>query len=265
MRPIFLLTDFGHRDHYVGVMKAVIASIAPAARIFDLCHEVPPQDLRAGAYLLGSSWAHLPEDAIVVGVVDPGVGGPRRAIALSNQGRLLVGPDNGLLNALATPTERAVHLTNTEHHARTSSATFHGRDIFSPVAAHLALGVELGALGEALDVGALVAPALSPPRVTRLGLEATIVHVDHFGNLITNVVPEALEEGWSGAMPDGRAFFGVETFSEAPADGALAYLGSGGHVEIAVRNGSAALSFGIGRGVRVLVRGARMAGAATTS
>ena len=167
-RPIFFLTDFGLADTYVGVVKAVILGIAPDARIVDLTHDVPPQDVRAGAFALLTAAPYLPEDAVILAVVDPGVGTARRPIAVQVQGRTFVGPDNGLLSwairADLTPRgrrkrrpsrrgegEQAVVLDRPRFWRPTVSATFHGRDLFGPVAAHLARGAPLTEVGSPCD------------------------------------------------------------------------------------------------------------------
>src|SRR3954451_17554392 len=146
-RPIFFLSDFGLADTYVGIVKAVILGIAPEARIVDLTHDVPPQDVRAGAFAMLTAAPYLPEDAVVLAVVDPGVGTARRPIAVQAGRRTLVGPDNGLLSWVVDAASEAVVLDRPRFWLPTVSATFHGRDLFGPVAAHLARGVPLTEIG----------------------------------------------------------------------------------------------------------------------
>ncbi|MGM0557550.1 MAG: SAM hydrolase/SAM-dependent halogenase family protein, partial [Myxococcota bacterium] len=150
---VALLTDFGLHDNYVGIMKCVMADICPGLKMLDICHEVPPQNVLSGAFLLTGSARFLPDDSVVLGVVDPGVGSGRRAIALDFGGFQCVGPDNGLFDMLRKqfPLQSAWELTNTDLHLDLVSSTFHGRDIFAPVAAHLADGLDISQVGEQLD------------------------------------------------------------------------------------------------------------------
>src|SRR5690349_20119253 len=185
---ITLLTDFGTSDGYVGVMKGVMLGIAPGVTLIDLTHDIPPQDIREAAWVLHTSWRSFPAGTIFVCVVDPGVGTGRRPVALRAGGRLFIGPDNDLFSyvlAAAEP-EAAVTLDDPRHHLPGASATFHGRDIFSPCAAHLAAGVPLAALGSSLDPASLI--RFAPPRPTWDSgtLRGRVLHVDRFGNLITS-------------------------------------------------------------------------------
>src|SRR5262249_38210989 len=149
---VALLTDFGTADGYVGVMKGVLLGIAPRAQVVDLSHDVPPQQIATGAWILHTAWRYFPPDSIFVCVVDPGVGGARRPVALRAGDRLFVGPDNGLFSYIlaSEPPESAVILDNPRFHLTAPSATFHGRDIFAPAAGHLAAGVPLASLGTSL-------------------------------------------------------------------------------------------------------------------
>jgi len=259
---IALLTDFGLDDHYVGVVKAVVAGIAPRARLLDLCHAVRPRDVRGGAYLLMAAVEYLPAGSIVLAVVDPGVGSTRRAIAVGTGELTFVGPDNGLLSwalwrlarvgradvALAGaecclgPDAAAVVLDRPELWLPRVSTTFHGRDLFGPVAAHLARGVPLRDLGTPTDrVVALPWPTPLPDGAG--ACVARVVHVDHFGNLVTSVEP--------GAAPlrrleiAGRQITALSPHfvSDAPL---IALVGSSGLLEIAVPGGSAAAELGVG-------------------
>ena len=156
--PIVLATDFGTADGFVGVMKGVILSINPAARIVDLTHEIAPQNVRDAAFVLWSAYRYFPPTSIIVGVVDPGVGGDRRGVAVQTPRGIFVGPDNGIFSELlALPAAKVRHIANTKLFLPNVSATFHGRDIFAPVAAHLAAGVA------ASRVGPLIAAALTLP------------------------------------------------------------------------------------------------------
>lgn len=257
---IALLTDFGHKDHYVGVIKGVIWTICPEAQLLDLCHEVPPQDLVGGAYLLSTSQEYLPDGAITVAVIDPGVGGPRRAIAARAGERLWVGPDNGLFSLLfeRTPPTEVVALEEPTYRLDPVSATFHGRDIFAPAAAHLAAGVELDELGPELDPDELVGLEDLTPHREGDDIVGRVLHLDHFGNVITNITREACEVWRAGAPLEveiaDEEFPLVRTFTDVEPGQILAYYGSGGLLEIAVREGSAARRLDLSQGARLRVR-----------
>jgi len=184
---ITLTTDFGSDDSYVGIMKGVIYGINPQATVVDLTHGIPPQDIVAGALTLRHSIPYFPAGTIHVAVVDPGVGSARRPVLIEAGGNFFIGPDNGIWSlALAeVAMVRAIHLSNSEFHRKPTSATFHGRDIFAPVGAHLSLGLPVEKLGEPID--ALV--RLEIPAVERHAdhLSGAVIYVDRFGNLFTNI------------------------------------------------------------------------------
>jgi S-adenosylmethionine hydrolase len=184
---ITLTTDFGYSDPYVGIMKGVIAGISPQARVIDLSHGIPPQNVMAGALVLRHAVSYFPRGTVHVAVVDPGVGGARRPILIESEGSYFIGPDNGVLSLAleGKQPDRVIHLTNSTYHLRPTSATFHGRDIFTSVAAYLALGVAAPAFGEPLESLA----RLKFPEVSRTArrLQGEIVYIDHFGNLFTNI------------------------------------------------------------------------------
>jgi S-adenosylmethionine hydrolase len=239
---ITLLTDFGLQDTYVGVMKGVIAQIAPTAQVIDLTHEIPPHNIAAASFNLMTAYPYFPTGTVHVVVVDPGVGGGRRAIALQLPDSFLVGPDNGVFMGLLGqyPILTAVELTNS-HYWRTAnpSHTFHGRDIFAAVGAHLARGVALEDLGEAIDPGSVV----QLPRQEWSRKDATIVgciqYVDHFGNLVTNIPAEAVQ-GKKWAVRLGRTTVpGLRAYAEGKIGTLLALVGSHGWIEIAVNSGNA--------------------------
>ncbi|MGH8009986.1 MAG: SAM hydrolase/SAM-dependent halogenase family protein, partial [Candidatus Binatia bacterium] len=186
-RIISLLTDFGSRDAFVGIMKGVILGINPDALLVDLSHEVPAQDVLGGALVLRSAAPFFPSETIHVAVVDPGVGSARRGILIATQHGSFIGPDNGLLS-LAVPAEtvtRITHLTNTEYFLSPCSSTFHGRDVFAPVAAHLSLGITAEQFGP--EAGTM--ERLTFPEVERREklLVGRVIYIDHFGNLVTNI------------------------------------------------------------------------------
>jgi S-adenosylmethionine hydrolase len=251
MRPIVLLTDFGLADHYVGVLHAVLQRGAPGAVRIDLGHDVPPGDLWAASFMLRSAWPHLPPDCVVMAVVDPGVGSSRRALALGAGGRFVVAPDNGIATAVGRA-DSAVALDWQLMGLAEPSTTFHGRDLFAPAAARLARGNDVAGLGDAVDVASLVPCPLPEPAETPHGVEGVIVHVDRFGNLITNVCA-ADHTDTTSAVVRGRAVPRVRTYAEARPDEVVLLEGSAGTFELAVNCGSAAESTGLERGDRVTI------------
>jgi S-adenosylmethionine hydrolase len=258
MRIITLLTDFGLEDGYVAAMKGVIAGIAPDADVVDVTHLIPPQDVASGRFRLLTVTPYFPPGTVHLAVVDPGVGTRRRAVAVrSSSGSLLVGPDNGLLlGALeADPAVAAVELSEPRFwRTPAPSATFHGRDVFAPVAAHLARGVALELLGPAVALDSLVSVELPPWRPVPGGAEGAVQAVDRFGNLISNVPGTVLSGvgAWTASIA-GRTVTGRGTYGDVPPGEALALVGSHGFVEIAVRQGSArnALEASIGMAVAI--------------
>jgi len=259
MPLITLTTDFGTDDPFVGLMKGAILAIAPGTVVVDLSHSVPPQDILGAGFVLESALGVFPPGTIHVGVVDPGVGTDRAAIAIRTDDAILVGPDNGLFTAVLarSPLRTAVRLTDRRFHRPAASATFHGRDIFGPVAAHLATGVRLEDLGEPLGQPSLI--RLPEPRSEGPALCAHVVWVDRFGNLITDLGAEALAR-WAGYRAPGGIILTVgstkirglhDTFGDVREGRCVAYLGSLGRLEIAVRNGDAARTLGAARGTVV--------------
>lgn len=244
-RPVItLLTDFGSRDPFVGMMKGVIAGICPEANVIDITHDVPPQDIRLGAFFLGRAARYFPPGTVHVAVVDPGVGTSRHRIAVASGGQFFVGPDNGLLSLAATH-RSAVLVSRRSYFLPQVSNTFHGRDVFAPVAAHIARGVPLARFGP--EKRRIVGLRWPKPTQTKVGLLGEIVSVDHFGNLITNIEPEH----WK-SLRGARLSAGVlhhaklsKTY-EAVKVGELAVLFGGyGLLEIAARQGSATTKLGL--------------------
>jgi len=184
---ITLTTDFGYQDSFVGIMKGVIAGINPQAQVIDLTHGIPAQDILAGALTLRYSIQYFPRGTIHVAVIDPGVGSARRPIMVESAGNYFVGPDNGVLSLAlqGRVDKRITHLSNPAYHLRPISVTFHGRDIFAPVAAHLSLGMAPTAFGETLEDMVRI----ELPAVIRKGrqLHGEIIYIDSFGNLFTNI------------------------------------------------------------------------------
>ncbi len=243
VRILTLLTDFGDRDIYVGVMKGVIARINPTLQVIDLTHHIPPQDIIAGRFNLMSAYPHFPSDTVHVAVVDPGVGSERRAIAIATTHGVFVGPDNGLLSEVWHKTSilTAVELTNPNYwYTPTPSATFQGRDIFAPVGAHLASGVSLDQVGSPLDPMTLKDLAIPDYQVTETGIVGAIQYIDHFGNLVTNI-PASAVSGWNWIAKLGNESVlmpAVKQYSDVPKGTAIALIGSHGWVELAINQGN---------------------------
>lgn len=252
--PIALLTDFGLMDSYVGVMRGVILGRAPGAVLFDLTHGVPPQDVRAGALQLLSAAPYCPADTIFLAVVDPGVGGERRPICLRAGTRLFVGPDNGLLWPAAAHFGEvaAWDLRETPCGLPQRSATFHGRDLFAPVAAALALGTSPDRLGVRIPDPA----PLHIPVPTAIGDEVVgeALLVDGYGNVITNIKPEHLPAPTARFHAGDAVLTGPAShYAAVPPGEPLVVLGSLGYYEIAVNGGSAAATLGLEAGQPVRV------------
>ena len=256
MSLITLTTDFGLADSYVGVMKGVILSIDPTATIVDISHDITPQDVREAAYVLYTAYPYFPPDTIHVVVVDPGVGSQRRAIALRAAQARFVAPDNGVLSYVLAKEgmSEAVSLTHPRYHRPTVSPTFHGRDIFAPVAAHLARCAPLAEFGEPLTE--IVTFPLPQPQVLPYGdVVGHVLHIDRFGNLILDVREgDFILGGGITLEVAGRHIQGLgRTFTDVPAGELVAYIGSAGHLEIALREGHAAQSLGVERGDEILL------------
>lgn len=233
--PIVLLTDFGSADPYVGVMKGVILQSAPSAAIVDLCHEVPPQDVRTAALFLRASVPYFPKGSLFVCVVDPGVGGARQILWARTARHQFLAPDNGLLSWIEEPILERRRVANRKLWADRISSTFHGRDIIAPVAGRLARGLAPARLGPAASKTASL-PWPSPRRA-RGRLRGELLWIDRFGNAVTN-----LRAGDVGARRSvvfrGRSLGPLRTHYAEGRDGtALALVGSSGFVELSVRNG----------------------------
>jgi S-adenosylmethionine hydrolase len=253
-RLIAFLTDYGYADTYVAQVKAVLLRLCPTCEVLDLTHGVPPQNVRSGAYLLASATPYLPDGAIVIAVVDPGVGTARRAVAVQGLRHTYLAPDNGLLSLALhdDPPQKAVVLDNPRYHLPEVSATFHGRDLFAPCAAHLANGVPLEQLGTAIPPDTLLQLPHLEPEFTADAVHCRPLHTDHFGNVVFNLRYEAFRR-WQGdeVSPCARAAGAreearqlelplVRTFGEVGWGEPLAYWGSNGYLEVAVNGGSAA-------------------------
>jgi S-adenosylmethionine hydrolase len=265
---VTFLSDFGLQDDFVGTCHGVIKRIAPTADIIDITHGIPPQSVLQGAVVLANTLPYMPA-GVHLAVVDPGVGSSRRALALRDaEGRCYVGPDNGLLLLAADRfggVAAAHELANPAYALQPVSRTFHGRDLFAPAAAHLALGVPLDDLGPPIAVDALVRLELPEPRLAAGGILATVLSVDRYGNVQLNLGRAHLRS--AGIEPgtrlqveiaDGRhEIVAARTFSEARPGGAILYEDSSGSVSLAVSGGDAAERFGAHPGdpVRIHVGG----------
>lgn len=255
---VTLLTDFGLSDVYVGVMKGVIAQINPTLKVIDLTHDIPPQNLAAARFCLMNAVPYFPEKTIYIAVVDPGVGSSRRGVAIEFAGGFLVGPDNGIFSGVISqnPAISAVELTNSFYWRTASpSTTFHGRDIFAAVGAHLASGVPLMELGTVINPESLVELAVVECREKDGSIEGCIQYIDRFGNLITNIPGNlVIGKNWTVEIA-GVNISGKKTYSDSPIGSLIALVGSHGWVEIAINNGNAQsqLQLNYGDQVKVLL------------
>lgn len=255
---VTLTTDFGTRDPFVGAMKGVILSIAPDARLVDLTHEVAPHDVLEGGLALEAAREYFPPGTVHLAVVDPGVGSPRRPLAVEARGQLFVGPDNGLFSfVLAGEGWRAVALEAAAYRLPRVSPTFHGRDVFAPAAAFLALGTPLERFGR--PVTDPVRVAWPRPRREGDALVGEVVHADRFGNLVTSLRARDLGAlGPPGSLVvevEGKEVGGLlDCFADLAPGSLGALVGGTDRLEIAVREGSAAAATGAGRGARIRVR-----------
>jgi S-adenosylmethionine hydrolase len=252
---VTLCTDFGTQDAYVGIMKGVMLSVNRDLRFVDLSHDVPPQSIRIGALLLRNAVEYFPPGTVHLAVVDPGVGSDRHPIVAVTDRAFLVGPDNGLLHpaALALGLREVHRLERQELFRRPVSQTFHGRDVFAPVAAHLASGVSPRQVGTALDT--LRPLAIPEPRLSGGGVEGEILHVDRFGNLITNIGMRELHAFPADAVSVTIGSVSIDrlvpSYASVPQGAPLLIISSWGLLEIAVREGNAAERFGAAAGASV--------------
>lgn len=253
---ISLITDFGLADTYAGQMKAVILGIDPAIQVVDLTHHIPPQDVAEAAFQLATAWLAFPVGTVHLAVVDPGVGTPRRPVAFHHQGHLFVMPDNGLATLVlaGNQPDRLVVLDRPEVHRPNVSRTFHGRDIFAPVAGYLATGRTLDDVGSTTNTATLTRLAIPPVERAGSTVRGPVVSIDHFGNCRTLIQPSDLP-----APPEqvqvrcGPVVIRgiVPTYGSVSKGRTLAHFGSHGGLEIAVRDGNAARAWDVARGTVV--------------
>lgn len=243
-RSITLLSDFGLQDSYVGILKGAIAQINPAIQVIDLTHDISPQDIAAARFNLMNAYPYFPAGTVHVAIVDPGVGSARRAIAVELSDGFLVAPDNGVLSGVLQQfgdrVQAAVELTNpTYWRVANPSLTFHGRDIFAPVAAHLASGAKFLELGDSIEIASLTMLPIAQFTEVGQSLTGCIQHIDRFGNLITNIPGAAIQgDNWSIAI-DQQVLPGQKTYADRAVGELVALVGSHQWIEIAVNCGSA--------------------------
>jgi len=259
-KPIItLLTDFGTKDHYVASMKGVVLSINPQCTLIDITHHVEPHDIEAGAFILSNAYSSFPKGTIHLCVVDPGVGGPRRPILVVTQNYFFVGPDNGLFTIALwkEKVKQVVALTNQKYIFSQVSTTFHGRDLFAPVAGHLSLGVKPNAFGK--EVHSWTKLIFNKPRIEGKKLIGEVLHVDAFGNLISNIDEKQLlhfvKDQPFIIKTDKRIIKGLKRgYWEGKKGEAMALFGSGGFLELSVREGRAQKILKVKKGDRILVQ-----------
>lgn len=248
MSVITLTTDFGTHDWFVGAMKGVLADLAPSARVVDITHNVEAGDIRGGAFALAAAAPFFPEGTVHLAVVDPGVGSKRRAIALRTRTAWFVGPDNGVLSWAIRDevVEEARVLTNPTWFLSPVSQTFHGRDVFAPVGARLANGADFSQGGAKIDD--LVQLRWPGVRNFHNRMQGEVIHIDRFGNAITNLPTADLPQGKIGVSCGGKATQLHQCYADVTQGHALAIAGSSGLLELAVNGGDFADHYGVGIG-----------------
>lgn len=259
---ITLLTDFGTTDYFVGAVKGVILAINPEARVVDITHEIPPQDIEAAAFTLLAAHPSFPPGTVHVAVVDPGVGSTRRAILVEVAGQVFVGPDNGIFSYVyeSAPDVRVFEITNQKYFREPVSSTFNGRDVFAPVAAAVSCGIKLSELGNQIRDPILLA-SLLPEKSARGTVKGRIIHIDRFGNCITNITPRELTEKM---IADGAYLIAKGSkvksfqnfFSEQVGRNREVFgiWGSAGFLELAAKDKSAAKILKVKRGQQIDLR-----------
>ncbi len=253
---VTLTTDFGLQDHYVSVMKAVMLAVNPELRFVDISHQIPPQDIMAGAWVIRNASMEFPPGTVHLVVVDPGVGTERNAVAVKIRDQYFVGPDNGIFSLIGDEDYEAYRLTNRSFWKKEPSNTFHGRDIFAPVAAHLASGTKLSDLGAPVEE--LVTYRWAVPISDKDGVQGWVIHIDRYGNLISNITADLIRDSIGDSK--FRIYTGntildeiVSTFN-AVADGEpAAYIGSSDTLEIAINKGNAREMLGVQKGAQVSI------------
>ena len=243
-----LTTDFGLTDHYVGTMKGVILGICPKAQIVDITHGVTPYEIGEGGYTIAQAWRYFPKKTVHVVVVDPGVGSARRPILVEAAGQFFVGPDNGVFSMIYSASKyRVRHVTNERYFLRDVSRTFHGRDIFAPVAAHLAVGVAASSMGKVIQ-DYVKADFVNPQPTGKGKWSARVLKVDHFGNVITNLratqFPDLATRRFRLKVGAAQVSTLVRSYAEAAPGALFLIVGSSGYFEISRNQGNAAEAAG---------------------
>ncbi len=254
--PIVLLTDFGSKDPYVGILKGVIAQIAPQVPIIDLCHEIPSFDIEAAAFSLKQSYAYFPEGTVFLTVVDPGVGSECRRLLVKTANYFFVGPDNGYLS-LVLDEEKIEHIIHLDHDAyflHHVSSTFHGRDVFAPVAAQLAEGMNFREMGT--EVYELKRLENLPPKHSKNKIEGKILSIDHFGNAITNISQTFIQRHWGKEefalhIKDKKIILRFDHYAQADLNKVFMIYGSSGFLEISMKQASAVKKMKLKKGDRL--------------
>jgi S-adenosyl-L-methionine hydrolase (adenosine-forming) len=252
---IALLTDFGTKDYFVGAMKGVILSINPQAKIVDIAHEIEPQNIQSAGFILASCYRNFPPKTIFVAVVDPGVGSDRRAVLVETEKYYFIAPDNGLLSlVLANETKyRSFALTNPKFFLSNISRTFHGRDVFAPVVAWLSTGISPNEFGEEI-MDLIVDNSLIPNKLSANEIEGEIIHIDNFGNLITNFRREVLGDKFSIKINNTEISRHITFYAEAKKDEIFTVWGSAGYLEIVAYCNSAKNLLKTQTGTKVLAK-----------
>lgn len=235
---IALLTDFGTRDHFVAAMKGTILSINPAATIIDISHEIPPFDITAATFILNACWRDFPPETIFVSVIDPGVGSSRSPILAVSENKYFIAPDNGIISFAVAGNAAVFEISNEKYFRHPVSGTFHGRDIFAPVAAHLSIGAKPQDFGPRVaDFQRIVFP--SPQESSDTEIYGEIIYFDHFGNIITNFPNSLIARGKAVEIGDTVAGDKRRFYAESTAEDLFIIAGSSGFIEISMNRKSA--------------------------
>ena len=256
---IALITDFGTKDGFVGTMKAVILRINPQAKVLDLTHEISPQDLDGAAYVLWSSYSFFPDRTIFVTVVDPGVGTSRKILCARGRKHIFLAPDNGVLKYLVTDgmVDRMWEVTNQDYFSSHQSSTFHGRDIFAPIAAHLSMGLNPKNLGKPIKVPKLGREFIYLNELSGANLSGRVIYTDRFGNLITNFRFRKTKAVRTRKLRVKISNHVISVLAKSYAEGdrkhPVALINSSNLIEIGLKNGNASRSLGVGVGEKVLI------------
>lgn len=256
---VSLLTDFGHDDEYVGVMKAVILGYSPNARIVDICHNIAPQDIHSAARMLEVSYSFFPKGTVHLVIVDPGVGTERNILLAETDQYRFIAPDNGILTAILQSSKLANCYRLSNMTSTALSSTFHGRDIMAPAAGKIAAGSPISTLGDPFDPGQCVVLPPPPVQITDTEITGEVIAIDHFGNIATSIKKEQIRFPYAKVEIEigGVIIAGVvKTYAEVEKSALTALIDSRGNLEIAVNQGSAARHLGSKRGDSVVLRSA---------